>query len=198
VIGPVPALAGEDVHSVIETRRSQPGPHHYGGIGGTRHRDPEPVDGIAEDRVLRAPAEEFRSSCRIGDSVVKGAGGCIGDAEVIARIGGVLRGLVPGTWVTAGLKIGDVDPRGDVTTFSFQTRRAIAGRFWRPCCEPITVRLAPDLNSDCLDIRTGSERFCSILAARPEVSARMGRHGFTGAPSRAPGAVNESHVELLA
>lgn len=134
VIGLGPGfVAGEDVHVVIETQRG----HNLGRIiaAGSAEPDtgiPGPVDGIAEDRVLRAPAEgEFRSSCRIGDSVVKGAlVGRIGAADVIARIGGVLRGLIrPGTWVTAGLKIGDIDPRGDVTAcFTISDKaRAIAG-----------------------------------------------------------------------
>ena len=134
VIGLGPGfVAGEDVHFVIETQRG----HNLGRIvtAGSAEPDtgiPEPVDGIAEDRVLRAPAEgEFRSSCRIGDSVVKSAFvGRIGAADVVARIGGVLRGLIrPGTWVTAGLKIGDIDPRGDVTAcFTISDKaRAIAG-----------------------------------------------------------------------
>ena len=40
--------------------------------------------------------------------------GRVGDAEVVALISGVLRGLImPGTPVTQGLKVGDIDPRGD-------------------------------------------------------------------------------------
>jgi xanthine dehydrogenase accessory factor len=126
-------VAGEDVHFVIETRRG----HNLGRILTTGAAEPdtgipEPVAGIASDRVLRAPAEgEFRSSSRIGDSVIKGAlVGRVGDSEVMAGIGGVLRGLIrPGTWVTEGLKIGDIDPRGDVTaSFTISDKaRAIAG-----------------------------------------------------------------------
>lgn len=134
VIGLGPGfVAGEDVHFVIESRRG----HNLGRVitAGSAEPDtgvPEPVEGIAGDRVLRAPAEgEFRSSGRIGDYVTKGAlVGRIGDAEVTARISGVLRGLIrPGTWVTAGLKIGDIDPRGDVTAcFTISDKaRAIAG-----------------------------------------------------------------------
>lgn len=134
VIGLGPGfVAGEDVHVVIETQRG----HNLGRVitAGSAEPDtgiPEPVHGIAADRVLRAPVEgEFRSPGRIGDYVVKGAPvGRIGDTEVIARIGGVLRGLIhPGTWVTAGLKIGDIDPRGDVRAcFTISDKaRAIAG-----------------------------------------------------------------------
>jgi xanthine dehydrogenase accessory factor len=50
--------------------------------------------------------------------------------EVVGRIDGVLRGLIrPGARVTTGLKIGDIDPRGNVShcyTISDKAR-AIAG-----------------------------------------------------------------------
>lgn len=134
VIGLGPGfVAGEDVHVVIESQRG----HNLGRIITLGSAEPNtgipaPIDGIAAERVLRAPAEgEFQSSCRIGDYVNKGA--CVGRVaatEVAGRIGGVLRGLIrPGTWVTAGLKIGDIDPRGDVTAcFTISDKaRAIAG-----------------------------------------------------------------------
>jgi xanthine dehydrogenase accessory factor len=134
VIGLGPGfVAGEDVHFVIETRRG----HDLGRVitAGSAEPNtgiPEPVGGFGTDRVLRAPSEgEFRSLSRIGDHVVRGAAvGRIGDTEVISRIAGVLRGLIrTGTWVTAGLKIGDIDPRGDVTAcFTISDKaRAIAG-----------------------------------------------------------------------
>jgi xanthine dehydrogenase accessory factor len=119
VIGLGPGFtAGEDVHVVVETRRG----HHLGRILATGSAEPNTgipaaVEGVTEDRVLRAPSEgEFMSSCRIGDWVKKGmAVGHVAGTEVIGRIDGVLRGLLrPGTWVTTGLKIGDIDPRGNV------------------------------------------------------------------------------------
>ena len=134
VIGLGPGFtAGDDVHVVIETQRG----HHLGRIltAGAAEPDtgiPAPVGGFAIERLLRAPAEgEFRSSRRIGDYVEKGeAVGCVEDTEVVGCIGGVLRGLIrPGTWVTRGLKIGDIDPRGDISIcFSISDKaRAIAG-----------------------------------------------------------------------
>jgi xanthine dehydrogenase accessory factor len=134
VIGLGPGFAaGEDVHVVIETQRG----HHLGRILTAGSAEPNTgipgaVDGVAEDRVLRAPGEgEFRSSCRIGDRVEKGTIiGLVEGLEVVGRIDGVLRGLIrPGTWVTSGLKIGDIDPRGNVDhccTISDKAR-AIAG-----------------------------------------------------------------------
>jgi xanthine dehydrogenase accessory factor len=125
VIGLGPGfVAGVDAHVVIETRRG----HDLGRILTVGSAEPntgipEPIDGIAAERVLRAPEEGvFLSSGRIGDRVEKGA--------VVGRIGGVLRGLIhPGTWVTRGLKIGDIDPRGNVTNcFTISDKaRAIAG-----------------------------------------------------------------------
>jgi xanthine dehydrogenase accessory factor len=126
-------VAGVDAHVVIETRRG----HDLGRILTVGSAEPntgipEPIDGIAAERVLRAPEEGvFLSAGRIGDRVEKGAVvGRVAEAEVIGRIGGVLRGLIrPGTWVTRGLKIGDIDPRGNVTNcFTISDKaRAIAG-----------------------------------------------------------------------
>ncbi len=134
VIGLGPGfVAGVDAHVVIETRRG----HDLGRILTVGSAEPntgipEPIDGIRVDRVLRAPEEgAFLSAGRIGDRVEKGTViGRVADTEVIGRIGGVLRGLIrPGTWVTRGLKIGDIDPRGNVTNcFTISDKaRAIAG-----------------------------------------------------------------------
>jgi xanthine dehydrogenase accessory factor len=134
VIGLGPGfIAGEDVHVVIETQRG----HNLGRIlmAGAAEPDtgiPGTVGGVGAERVLRAPADgEFLSSCRIGDYVDKGdAVGRVGDAPVISRITGVVRGLIrPGTRVRRGLKIGDIDPRRDVTNcFTISDKaRAIAG-----------------------------------------------------------------------
>jgi xanthine dehydrogenase accessory factor len=134
VIGLGPGfVAGRDVHAVIETQRG----HNLGRIltAGAAEPDtgiPGPIDGIAAERVLRAPEDgEFQSFSRIGDRIQKGqAVGRVGDAPVIGRAGGVLRGLIrPGTRVTRGLKIGDIDPRGEVADcFTISDKaRAIAG-----------------------------------------------------------------------
>lgn len=134
VIGLGPGfVAGGDVHLVIETHRG----HHLGRLISSGSAEPNtgipgPVGGVTAARVLRAPvAGEFQSTRNIGEAVRKGEViGRIGEAEVAAEIGGVLRGLIrPGTWVTSGLKIGDIDPRRDVTNcFTISDKaRAIAG-----------------------------------------------------------------------
>lgn len=107
--------AGIDVHAVVETNRG----HRLGRVilHGRAEPDtgvPAPVDGHAADRVLRAPMDgPFTSVCGIGDAVA--AGDVVGHVEgepVVATFAGCLRGLIhDGVAVTAGMKVGDVDPR---------------------------------------------------------------------------------------
>lgn len=134
VIGLGPGfVAGEDVHWVLETNRG----HNLGRIIASGSAEPDtgipgPISGISESRVLRAPSEgEVLSGRQIGDVLRKGdSAGRVGGADVVAPIHGVLRGLIrPGTWVPKGLKLGDIDPRGDVSTcFTLSDKsRAIAG-----------------------------------------------------------------------
>jgi xanthine dehydrogenase accessory factor len=116
--------AGTDCHLVIETDRG----HDLGRIITTGGRIittgpaapntglPGTIAGHTAKRVLRAPAAgRFESDRSIGDRV--GAGeivGRVGKHPVEAQVDGVLRGLIrPGTEIPAGLKVGDVDPRGD-------------------------------------------------------------------------------------
>jgi len=108
-------IAGRDCHLVVETNRG----HHLGRVfteGGAEPNTGIPGDiaGHTEARVLRAPANGvFKSERRIGDSLDVGAVvGHVGTTPVAAAIGGILRGLIlPGTQVTIGLKLGDIDPR---------------------------------------------------------------------------------------
>ncbi len=111
-------VAGQDCHYVIETNRG----HHLGRIftQGSAERNtgiPGDIAGHTEARVLRAPANGvFASERRIGDCVEAGAiVGKVATTPVVAAIGGVLRGLIlPGTQVTSGLKLGDIDPRAQL------------------------------------------------------------------------------------
>ncbi len=125
--------AGGDAHVVIETHRG----HNLGRIirEGTAFPDtgvPGDIGGKTAQRVLRAPAEGiFESTLPIGSLVRQGATvGYVSDVPVISKIDGVLRGLIrPGTFVPYGVKIGDVDPRGEISyCFSVSDKaRAIAG-----------------------------------------------------------------------
>jgi len=110
-------LAGGDCHVVVETNRG----HDLGrlireGRAQANTGIPGDIAGYTRERVLRAPAAGvFTTERQIGDPIGKGdIVGRVGEDEVVAEIGGVLRGLIrPGSTVGRGLKIGDIDPRGD-------------------------------------------------------------------------------------
>ena len=117
VIGLGPGFnAGNDVHMVIETNRG----HDLGRIitAGSAEANtgvPGAIAGFTEERVLRAPvAGHFKTTRSIGDFVIADEIiGTVAGQKVYSRINGVLRGLIRSeTTVTRGLKIGDVDPRG--------------------------------------------------------------------------------------
>jgi xanthine dehydrogenase accessory factor len=110
--------AGQDCHGVIETSRG----HNLGRViyRGQAEADtgtPGPVKGYTSDRVLRAPTSGYvQGRLKIGDQVKQGQLiATVGDHEIYAPFEGVLRGLIhPQVLVSAGLKIGDLDPRGEV------------------------------------------------------------------------------------
>ena len=107
--------AGVDCHLVIETNRG----HDLGRIIASGSAEPNTgipgdIAGHTDDRVLRAPASGILESQRaIGDSVYRNdVIGHVAGHPVTARLDGMLRGLIrPGTAVTAGMKLGDIDPR---------------------------------------------------------------------------------------
>jgi xanthine dehydrogenase accessory factor len=120
VIGLGPGFeAGRDVHTLIETNRG----HNLGRIilSGSAEPNtgvPGTIGGQSAKRVLRAPCDgHFRALRQIRDMVK--AGDTIGEVDgqpVTAAIDGVVRGLIATDIpVTRGLKLGDVDPRGDVS-----------------------------------------------------------------------------------
>lgn len=134
VIGLGPGfVAGRDVHLVVETNRG----HHLGRIISEGEAEPDTgvpgeIGGFSAERVLRAPASGiFEAAMEIGRRVRRGElVGHVRGEEVRAGMDGVIRGLIrPGTPIEKGVKIGDVDPRGDVSyceTISDKAR-AIAG-----------------------------------------------------------------------
>jgi xanthine dehydrogenase accessory factor len=118
VIGLGPGFsAGNDVHLVIETNRG----HNLGRIIAHGEAEPNtgipgPIAGYAEERVIRAPRNgKFKTLKKIGDGVKANEEvGMIENAMVQSRIAGVVRGLLrDGTEVWKGMKLGDVDPRGN-------------------------------------------------------------------------------------
>jgi xanthine dehydrogenase accessory factor len=118
VIGLGPGfVAGQDVHAVVETQRG-----HYLGrmiLDGAAEPDtgvPGNIGGYTRERVLRAPAAGRMAEPRpIGAHVEAGdTVGWVAGQPVQTAIGGTLRGLVrEGLAVSAGMKVGDVDPRAE-------------------------------------------------------------------------------------
>ncbi len=117
VIGIGPGFtAGKDVHAVVETKRGHNlGRVFYSGPAAEDTSEPGKIEGYGRERLLRAPsAGIFKPLKEIGDVV--GAGdvvATVGQDKICTKIGGLVRGMLyPGLEVTAGMKIGDIDPRG--------------------------------------------------------------------------------------
>lgn len=134
VIGMGPGFtADKTAHMVIETNRG----HHLGRVitQGTAQADtgiPGTIEGFSKERLVRAPCSgRFVATLDIGSMINCGdVVGFVDKMPVTAQLTGVVRGLIrSGTQVGKGLKIGDIDPRGEIsfcTTIS-EKSRAIAG-----------------------------------------------------------------------
>jgi xanthine dehydrogenase accessory factor len=122
--------AGVDCHAVIETNRG----HRLGrviwqGAAEANTGTPGLVGGKGVERVLRAPVAGIVSwRVDIGDRVREGEiMGDVAGIAIKAPFDGVVRGLIaPGTAVPERLKIGDVDPRGDVEACYTISEKALA------------------------------------------------------------------------
>lgn len=119
VIGMGPGFnAGADVHVVIETNRG----HNLGQLifeGSAEHNTgvPGTIGGFNIERVLRAPcAGIFKSKKDIGEQVAKEELiAQVSGVPILSKIDGIIRGMLrDNTPVTNGMKVGDVDPRGDI------------------------------------------------------------------------------------
>lgn len=118
VIGVGPGFcAGGDVHRVVESQRGlSMGRLIRLGSALPNTGQPESVLGHSSERVLRAPcAGIFATMQNIGACVCKGETiATVNDQAVTAAFDGRIRGLLrPGIRVTAGTKLGDIDPRLD-------------------------------------------------------------------------------------
>jgi xanthine dehydrogenase accessory factor len=111
--------APEDAHAVIETQRGHfLGKVIYKGSALPNTGVPGEIKGKTEERVLRAPCSGVFASCvEIGDLVKKDqVVGEVAKMPVLSSLDGVVRGLLKsGLEVNQGMKIGDVDPRGEKT-----------------------------------------------------------------------------------
>lgn len=106
----------QDCHAIVETHRG----HWLGrviwqGSAIANTGIPGTIGGMDSQRVLRAPCAGYvQPHAAIGDSVEKGAVIATVEGEpIIAPFDGMLRGLIhESVEVWAGLKVGDLDPRG--------------------------------------------------------------------------------------
>ncbi|WP_243547022.1 selenium-dependent molybdenum cofactor biosynthesis protein YqeB [Pseudodesulfovibrio tunisiensis] len=131
VIGLGPGFtAGKDVHKIVETKRG----HHLGriihsGSAAANTGIPGNIEGYTIERVYWAENDGiFVTSLDIGETVNKGdVLGSIDGVPVIAAVSGVIRGLLRNnTPVTAGAKLGDVDPRGAISYCHQASDKALA------------------------------------------------------------------------
>ncbi|KGK91460.1 NADP-binding protein [Desulfosporosinus sp. HMP52] len=112
--------AGADVDVVIETNRGHNlGRIIYSGPAQPNTGIPGEIKGVSKDRVVYSTKTGvFRAKRDIGELVL--AGDCLGEiedgiqtAKVFTLIDGVLRGLLrTNTQISANIKVGDIDPRG--------------------------------------------------------------------------------------
>jgi len=118
VIGLGPGFtAGLDCHAVIETNRG----HNMGRVywEGSAEADtgiPEKIVSYDIDRALRAPnSGRFEGRISLGSIVREGEViAAVDDIPLEAPFNGVLRGLLhSGLEVEVGMKVGDLDPRGE-------------------------------------------------------------------------------------
>lgn len=110
--------AGQDCHAVIETNRGHRlGRVIYQGRTEPDTKTPGKIKGYTADRVLRAPADGYLvPHAKIGDAIKQDQLiAMVNGQKIEAPFDGVLRGLIhPQVHVTAGFKVGDLDPRGVV------------------------------------------------------------------------------------
>jgi len=117
VIGLGPGFtAGKDVDVAVETKRGHNlGRVYYQGQAEPDTGVPTEVGGESKRRLLRAPADgKIIPLHKIGDLVkIEEVIAEVEGVPLKAEISGVLRGLIyPKSWVTTGMKVGDIDPRG--------------------------------------------------------------------------------------
>ena len=118
VIGIGPGFsAPRDVDAVIETKRG----HWLGRVIRNGSAIPNTgvpglIKGYTIERLLRSPGEGYVIPVKsIGDSVIPGdVVAHVEGLPVCSQIEGIVRGLIhPSVKVKKGLKIGDIDPRGE-------------------------------------------------------------------------------------
>jgi xanthine dehydrogenase accessory factor len=131
IIGLGPGFtAGSDCHAVVETNRgARLGRVFWNGSAQADTGIPERVLEYSGERVLRAPGDgRLVAISDIGKQVQQGeAIARIGDDLLCAPFSGVIRGLLQdGLDVRKGMKVGDIDPRGDESLCWMISEKALA------------------------------------------------------------------------
>lgn len=131
IIGLGPGFtAGKNVHAVIETNRGpRLGRVYWDGITEGDTGVPEQVRDYRLERVIRAPKSGILKVIQdIGSRVsADELIAYIGDLPIHAKFSGFIRGMLPdGYRVVAGMKIGDLDPREDLTLCELVSDKSLA------------------------------------------------------------------------
>ncbi|MEG7530055.1 MAG: selenium-dependent molybdenum cofactor biosynthesis protein YqeB [Hungatella sp.] len=121
VVGVGPGFtAGEDCHCVVETKRGHDlGRCIWSGSAIPNSGVPGMIGGYDKERIIRAGADgRFCGAVSIGDLVEKGQiVGRVEETLIYAEVSGVVRGLLQdGVAVRIGMKSGDIDPRGVISS----------------------------------------------------------------------------------
>jgi xanthine dehydrogenase accessory factor len=150
VVGLGPGFTcGVDAALIIETHReARLGSVIVAGTASSNTGVPGPVGGQKGLRVLRAPvAGHFSPLFEIGDLVEEGMVlGHVGGIPVVSALTGRIRGLVhPEAELSAGTKVGDVDPRGrEIDPFLVSDKAlAVGGGVLEAL---LRLKVLPDLN----------------------------------------------------
>jgi xanthine dehydrogenase accessory factor len=108
-------VAGKNCHAAVETNRGiDLGRVFYDGHPQSYTGVPAPVNGFADQRVVRSPASGVFTTYREITDVVKSNEvlGEVAGVSVVSSMDGMVRGLIhSGSNVSIGQKIGDLDPR---------------------------------------------------------------------------------------
>ncbi len=123
-------VCGRDADAVIETHRgARLGEVIHEGEAFPNTGVPGVVAGQSARRVVYSPkAGHLTPEVKIGDLVTKGQRlGTVAGEPIISNLDGMVRGLVhPAAELSAGEKVGDVDPRGHLVDPALVTDKALA------------------------------------------------------------------------
>jgi len=123
-------IANNNCHAVIESNRGHfLGRVIWNGCAQENTGTPGMIGVNNHERVIRAPSNGLiKNGLGIGTIVKKGdVLGFVGNEEIIANISGCLRGLMhDGIKVNIGEKIGDIDPRNDVSLINYVSEKSLA------------------------------------------------------------------------